>query len=159
MTNGDGTKCGCGKYRCVPVYPPPSAGHNRPDSCGHTIGGPRSDGRIGDLISPTPHPHHTDGTTACETNHRTVAEQIEWAHGRDKWKAAQKKLPDLATVLSVLYDHANPLSFDGHDNFKWVVENPEEAAICIHKMYSTIRGIAVGAKAMQEIPALGNSDD
>ena len=132
-------RCGCGKWRCPMPYPHPSAGHNRPSCEPH----PKINGA-----------HHTDGTTACETSYRTPEEEMQWQKNHAKWKAVQAKLPDLAAVLHLLDAQANPLSFDGHDNFKFVSENPEAAAICIHHMYDTLRGIQVGAIAMRSIPSL-----
>lgn len=142
-------KCGCGKWRCPGPGDPKTQLPNGIWAC---VTHP-------DLASPENNPHHTDGTQACETNYRTPEQQADWEVGHAKWKDARKRLPDLAAVLSRLDAEANPLSFDGHDVFHFVSKNPEEAAICIHKMYKTIRGIAVGATAMRDIPTLGNFDD
>lgn len=130
-------KCACGKWNCSIIYPPSSAGHNRPSCEQHpTINGV----------------HHTDSTVACTTNHRTPEQEVEWIEDHSKWKTAQERLPDLAAVMAELDSKANPLSFDGHDIFKFVEADPEAAAICLSKMYKTLRRIAIGKAAMAEIP-------
>ncbi len=117
-------QCGCGMFRCSD-FP-----------CPHWIEGK----------------HHDDGSVACKTNHRSPEEEVEWQEEHAKWKEAQAKLPDLAAVMIMLDEKANPFSFDGHDIFMFVEECPEEAAICLTKMYSTLSGISVGKEAMGEIP-------
>ena len=128
------TKCGCGKWNCSG----PDYLMNKVTACSH-----------GGLNFGT---HHTDGSQACETNHRSPEAEVKWQAEHAKWKASQATLPDLAAVMDMLHDKANPLSFDGHDNFKFVVENPEDAAICIHKMYDTLVRIQIGKDALAEIP-------
>ena len=144
------TQCGCGKFKC------------KPENCDHltrNMGDPdKPPPQMNDFRGPLPHPHHTDGTQACEANHRTPEQQAEWEVNHSKWREAQARLPDLAAVMSLLYDQANPLSFDGHDNFTFVSENPEAAAICIHHMYDTLARIAVGKTAMAEIPVRSGRD-
>ena len=121
-------KCACGKWKCSG---PPHCNHFR------IIGS-----------------HHTDGTTACETNYRSPTEQETWIADHVRWKAAQAKLPDLAAAMALLDDAANPLSFDSYDIFMFVESRPEEAAICLSKMYKTLSCISIGKEAMEEIPTL-----
>ena len=98
--------------------------------------------------------HHTDGTQACKTNHRTPEEEVKWQADHAKWKAARIAFANLADVMEHLESKANPLAVEGHDNFNFVVEYPEVAAICIHQMYDFIRGIQVGELAMFKLPPL-----
>ena len=130
------TKCGCGKWKCGGDK---HAGEEmEAPICQHIIMGS----------------HHTDGTYVCETNHRSPEAEAVWQEEHTKWQAVRATLPDLAAVLHLLDAQANPLSFDGHDNFTFVENNPEAAAICIHHMYDTLRGIQVGAHAMRKLPHL-----
>ena len=136
------TKCGCGKWNCPVNVSIPGSHEGVPT---------RTCDRHGDPVSDV---HHTDGTQACKTNHRTPEEEVKWQADHAKWEAIRKKLPDLAAVLNLLDIQANPLSFDGHDNYNFVVMNTEAAAICIHHMYDFIRGIQVGELAMSKLPKL-----
>ena len=139
------TKCGCGKWNCGAPGDPDKQMRNGVWCCQyHPERYRRIEGEHPD--------HHTDGSQACETNHRSPDAEVEWQAEYAKWKASQATLPDLAAVMDMLHDKANPLSFDGHDNFKFVVENPEDAAICIHKMYDTLVRIQIGKDALAEIP-------
>jgi hypothetical protein len=148
------TKCGCGKWRC------PAPGHQSPGARWICFLHPQYGFDTGDAYLPGDKnysvdlqipKHHTDGIQACETNYRTPEGQEDWEVGHALWKDAQAKLPDLAAVMDVLYNQANPLSFDGHDNFEFVRKNPEEAAICIHHMYDTLHSIQMGQEALARL--------
>lgn len=143
------TKCGCGKWQC------PAPGSQSPGgiwSCyQHPDYGFDTSTSTGNQYIPK---HHTDGTQACETNHRTSEEQIQWQEEHAKWKDAQATLPDLAKVMVYLEEMANPLSFDGHDNFQFVANYPEKAAICIHHMFKTLQGIQIGQAALAKLSPL-----
>ena len=146
-------KCACGKWQCG------RPGHQSPGSRWTCFLHPQygfgtSDAYLpgdknygADLQIPK---HHTDGTVACGTNHRTPEQQQVWEEERTKWRTAQAKMPDLAAVMTELDRHDSLM--DGHDMFKFVVDNPELATICLTHLYNVICGIEVGKRAMAAIP-------
>lgn len=142
-------KCGCGKWQCPAPGDQSSGGiwscYQHPDY------GFDTSTDTGNMSIPK---HHTDGTQACETNHRSPEEQTEWDADHANWKTAQKMLPDMGEVMAYLEDIHYPLSFDGHDNFEAVKKNPWAAAICIQQMYDTLRGIQIGQEALAKLPLL-----
>ena len=142
--------CACGKLVCI------SDVHQNGEGRWACVGHPQF-GYGPDESKHSMPDHHSDGSTDCETNFRTLEQQHDHEVAIANWKAAQTRLPDLSAVMEEVGEHISVM--DGHSMHKFAKEDPEGAAISLIKMFEALHAIACAQSYMAELAKCVTDED